>query len=133
MAPGHSLATIRRRFAEFGLTGGNVKIRLLDTRSLKLISCKLRQAPAYIAISHVWADKLFPVAEKADISNTMGYQMTIAALRDTNSRIHHVWVDTWCIDQDDDKDKLQQIPWMGQIYRTADFVLITLNRNLDHT
>lgn len=111
----------------------SICFQLVDTRSLKLISSKLREAPPYIAISHVWTEALFPVAQKHDIGNTIGYQIVLAALRETSPKINHLWVDTWCIDQHDDKDKHRQMPLMGQIYRTAEFVLVTLGHNLNHT
>jgi hypothetical protein len=42
------------------------------------------------------------------------------------SRPSYFWVDTWCIKQDDAKDKAVQIPLMGQVYSQAIEVLIML-------
>ena len=108
-------------------------IQLLDTRSLKLITCELTQAPAYVAISHVWAEKLFPVSPKKFIGSVTGFRLVIAALSKRSPEIHHIWVDTWCIDQENTIDKHRQMRLMGEIYQTANFVLVTLNHNLNHT
>lgn len=34
------------------------------------------------------------------------------------------WIDTWCIDQDDEQEKLRQIPLMADIYSKAGDVLV---------
>ncbi|MDI1490024.1 MAG: hypothetical protein OHK93_001223 [Ramalina farinacea] len=59
--------------------------------------------------------------------------MVIAALEKLSPQTHHFWVDTWCIDQENDIDKHRQIRSMGDIYRAADFVLVTLHHRLNHT
>ena len=158
MATTHKKETLRQIFTEVGVKINRLKkrrvpeaspssspvipdpadsaslcIRLVDTRSSKLISTELRKASTYIAISHVWAENLFPVAQKNDIGKAVGYHMITAALEQLCPLTHHIWVDTWCIDQNDSIDKHRQIRSMGDIYRTADFVLITLSHNLNQT
>lgn len=46
---------------------------------------------------------------------------------DDVDRPQYCWADTWCIDQNDPNDKLRQIPLMGDIYRDAQSVIITVN------
>jgi hypothetical protein len=41
----------------------------------------------------------------------------------------YCWIDTWCIDQNDAEDKLRQIPLMGEIYKGALLVLITVRHH----
>lgn len=40
--------------------------------------------------------------------------------------VEHCWIDNFCIKQDDEADKLQQIPLMGDIYSRAEVVAIVL-------
>jgi hypothetical protein len=56
--------------------------------------------------------------------------MLQAALHQNFRNIKHFWVDTWCIDQNDDDNKYRQIPQMGTIYRKAEAVLVTVNQEL---
>lgn len=63
------------------------------------------------------------------MSTTPGMGMVAAVLQDLHDldKPQYCWADTWCIDQDDPDDKLRQIPLMGDIYRNAHTVIITVN------
>jgi hypothetical protein len=54
--------------------------------------------------------------------------MVSVVLRENTSKEipRFCWADTWCIDQSDPDDKFRQIPLMGDIYRDAQSVIITV-------
>lgn len=47
--------------------------------------------------------------------------------------IKYCWIDTWCIDQNDPEDKRRQIPMMGEIYRNALCVVVTVRHRFSFT
>lgn len=98
----------------------------VDTGSLEDVS--LAQMPPFIAISHTWAEALYPPGTAFAL---MPGARAIRCLIDQNfPKIHHCWVDTLCIDQADPKDKQRQIPNMGTIYGNAEAVAIVMNTAL---
>lgn len=86
--------------------------------------------PKYLALSHVWSEGLFSPTMVHNMTESRGLQMIQSALHQKFRDIRHFWVDTWCIDQNDEDDKYRQIPQMGTIYRKAEAVLVTVNQEL---
>jgi hypothetical protein len=103
--------------------------KLINLKTFELEPFVIGQLPPYVATSHVWSENLFPVSAKSAISSTPGMRMVAIALQDLDDihRPQYCWADTWCIDQNDPNDKLRQIPLMGNIYRAAHSVIITVN------
>ena len=105
-----------------------VKTRLVNLDTHLLESFEIAQMPPYAAVSHVWTEELFPVTEIKAMDKTDGMAMVSSAMKQIQfQRPAYCWIDTWCIDQNDDEDKRVQIPLMRDIYRDAEFVIITTN------
>jgi hypothetical protein len=92
---------------------------------LKVIDCRMRsviEAPPncmYAALSYVWG----PQHEKSD-QHTGNFRLPSMVPRTIDDAIslvqvlgwNYLWVDRYCIDQNDDNDKREQIGRMGEIY-----------------
>ncbi|OTB18706.1 hypothetical protein K445DRAFT_19310 [Daldinia sp. EC12] len=82
----------------------------------------------YDALSYTWGAPSFTEEVFIDRSYLMITPNLFYALRrfrmPTETRM--IWVDAICINQEDDKEKARQIPFMRQIYRSASSVLVWL-------
>jgi len=96
--------------------------RLLCLDDLTLQRFDIGSFPPYIAISHTWAERIFDDIPGFDSS--LGGRAIRKALSEKFPAVNHCWVDNFCIIQDNENDKFEQIPLMGDIYRNADAVLI---------
>jgi Heterokaryon incompatibility protein (HET) len=87
--------------------------------------------PPYLAISHVWSETLYPPSLRGSPQDADGMRMitTLVTSSPKSMLCSYCWIDTWCIDQDDTEDKLRQIPLMGEIYKGALLVLITVRHH----
>jgi hypothetical protein len=100
-------------------------IRLLDTLDWVLREFELGSAPPYLAVSHAWSDHIFP--PETPIFSSLGGKVVQKVVGTCFPTIHHCWVDNFCIKQNDEDDKLQQIPLMGSIYHNSDAVIVVLS------
>lgn len=80
------------------------------------------ETPRYLAISHTWADSLFPAG--VPFLKTLGSSAVHSLSHTEFQDVAYCWVDTLCIDQTDEEDKQRQIPLMGLIYGNAQVVAI---------
>ena len=96
--------------------------RLLCLDDLTLQSFEIGSSPSYIAVSHVWADKVF--VDLPHFDSSLGGRAIRAAWAERFPTVKYCWIDNFCILQDNENDKFEQIPLMGDIYRGADVVLI---------
>ncbi|PMD16702.1 hypothetical protein NA56DRAFT_580067 [Hyaloscypha hepaticicola] len=96
--------------------------RLLCLDDLTLRQFDIGSSPPYIAISHAWSERLFDDIPGFDSS--LGGRAIRKAFSEKFPATNHYWVDNFCILQDNENDKFEQIPLMGEIYRGADAVLI---------
>jgi hypothetical protein len=106
-----------------------VSTKLLNVRTLQLEQYDISSLPPYLAISHVWADELYPPECLHSITETqpLGMQMVMSAFEHEDlQNVHYCWIDSWSIDQNDDVDKKSQIPQMDKIYRKAQAMAITV-------
>jgi Heterokaryon incompatibility protein (HET) len=96
--------------------------RLVNIQSGRVERYSITEIPPYIAISHTWADKLFPpgVPFSESSGSRAVHSLSQTEYKDTN----YCWIDTLSIDQVDDEDKQRQIPLMGLIYGNAVVVAI---------
>ena len=108
-----------------------VRTRLINLVGFGLEEHEIGKMPPYIAVSHVWAESLFPVNQIHAIDKTKGMTLVLEAVAQIRlgqtpmpEPPAYCWIDTWCIDQHDTKDKNAQIPAMGTIYKNAEFVII---------
>ena len=84
----------------------------------------LDHIPPFIAISHAWGERLFP--PNVPFNLQPGAEAVLVLIAQRFPHIHHCWIDTLCIDQNDEEDKQRQIPLMSEIYGNADVVAIVL-------
>ena len=65
--------------------------------------------PAYLAVSHTWADNLFP--HGVPFAESSG-RLALTHLLELGDYINiaYCWIDTLCIDQNDDDDKKARFP-----------------------
>jgi hypothetical protein len=103
-------------------------IRLFNVCDSVLEEFELNSTPPYLAVSHAWSDHIFP--PDTPILSSLGGQIIQKAIDTCFPKIHHCWVDNFCIKQDDEDDKLRQIPLMGSIYHNADAVIVVLSCEL---
>lgn len=123
-------------------------IRLLkihDSSQTEIISITLSTVPLsdkaipYIALSYTWTSQ-YRFQETNNRRHSIicnGKPMVVlenlhAALYQLRSarRIDHIWADYICINQADNVEKSEQVPLMGQIYTTAECVLVWLGEGL---
>lgn len=100
-------------------------VRLFNTRESLLQEFELGNTPPYLAVSHAWSDHIFPPG--TPILSSVGGKVVQKVIGTCYPTIHHCWVDNFCIKQDDDDDKLQQIPLMGSIYHNSEAVIVVLS------
>ena len=100
--------------------------RLLKWEDGVITMVALDEMPPYVAVSHTWAHQHFPIEKKADVSSANGMKQLnlFLGMRSDWPMYQYLWIDTWCIDQDDEQDKSRQIPLMAAIYSHAGDVLV---------
>ena len=98
--------------------------RLVHVETGQIESYSLGSSPLYVAVSHTWADALFPPGQR--FRQMKGWKHIKSLVSSHYSYINHCWIDTLCIDQNDPDDKQRQIPLMGEIYGNAELVAITV-------
>ncbi|KAI0378994.1 HET-domain-containing protein [Hypomontagnella monticulosa] len=137
---------LARRRVPLPPEGGPIykELRSTDIRLLTIeksengepIRCFLRRVPLsvdlkYIALSYVWGDQ----RDKKDISLNrrlfpVGANL-YQALQDISqlkwfTESSYLWVDSICINQDDNDEKSKQVPRMAQIYRLASQIIVSV-------
>jgi hypothetical protein len=93
-----------------------------------LIEFHLEKKPIYEAVSYTWSKPVFPERLNLDdgslqITENVAWALKRFRLTD-NSRL--LWIDSVCINQDDDKEKGQQVSLMADIFMQASQVLVWL-------
>lgn len=123
------LSATRSIYANTPLDDPHTRNRLLRRLSLEssyeLLTCKLTDAPPFRAISYTWGDPadtsiIFVNSRSFGVRKNCQYALWQAGL---HSGEPHIWIDSICINQDDNAEKGPQVARMGQIYRTATNVL----------
>lgn len=106
--------------------------RLIDLTHWKVINASPNHS--YLALSYVWGRDMVSMLTKktlpefsvenglqhVEIPRTIRNAMSFT--RDIGHR--YIWVDSFCIVQDDGNDKMHQLPIMHKIYSNADFVTV---------
>ena len=120
-----------REIRTLTLKGGNYHDELSCV--LKVVS--LNDAPQYEALSYVWgaADDAQNIrVNNKTITVTRYLEITLRYLRNPAAdRI--LWIDAICINQKDVTERNSQVTFMGDIYRSADHVLVWLGEADDES
>jgi hypothetical protein len=120
----YSLDPQRHEIRTITLKAGNYHDKLSCT--LKVVS--LDDGPCYEALSYVWGPSDCPETVSVnDITITVTRYLEIALRhlrKTTTDRI--LWIDAVCINQKDVSERNSQVTFMGDIYRSADQVLVRL-------
>lgn len=112
---------------------------------LKLIDCGSRsivKAPLvdFVALSYVWG----PQATQSLPGNRTGPRVTTELLKDIPKTVedaitvtkklgyNYLWVDKFCIDQDQSQERASEIQRMDAIYRSADVTIVDASGNDPH-
>ncbi|KAF2792901.1 HET-domain-containing protein, partial [Melanomma pulvis-pyrius CBS 109.77] len=94
------------------------------------IKCKLRiinldDCPRFTALSYVWGTYApishFIICDNVKVNITSNCHSALRHLRKKLGKLT-IWLDSVCINQDDQNEKLRQIPLMGGIYSIAESV-----------
>jgi hypothetical protein len=113
---------------------GNIRLLLLHRRNpIDAINCTLfevnsKAAPSYEAISYTWGNPL-----ETDHLWVNGFRLRIPksayTVLDNRSSLwtpRLLWIDSICVNQDDEEEKVSQIQLMKNIYSNALFVSVCL-------
>jgi hypothetical protein len=95
-----------------------------------LVVVSLLEAPPYIAISYTWGDpeivgQLWFLQGGWSIGLTRSTTSILENLLDGVTRVW-IWIDAICINQSDNVEKSSQVSMMGDIYRQAQQVVVSL-------
>ncbi|TVY32068.1 Heterokaryon incompatibility protein 6,OR allele [Lachnellula subtilissima] len=134
-------------YASLPLAPDSKSIRVLDLDEARDLSDRgelsgqlrvvsLIEKPSYLALSYVWGT--FASPENTISCGTDSIKITSncwSALWHIRKAFGQVtiWVDSICINQDDDEEKASQIPLMGDIYTFADSTYVWLGKANTHS
>ena len=117
------------------------KFRLIDVHRRRIVSAYSESR--YIALSYVWGSN--PDRSKMTLQSTLRILEQDGALIDRRIsktvdnairaccflKEDYLWVDQYCIVQDNESDKLEQVSAMSTIYSSAVFVMIVTDGNMN--
>lgn len=105
------------------------RFRLLDLPTARLETYEIGHAPPYLAVSHAWSDQIF----SNGVESSFGGTAVKNIIAERFPSVRKCWIDNFCIKQDDEADKLEQLPLMGDIYHRAEVVAVVLTCNFGFT
>jgi len=105
----------------------SVKLRLIDCDDVKLVDHL--QGTEYVALSYVWGDTDREPLDKDAISSGILPKSIPRVIENAievtrNLNIRYLWVDRYCINQDDDVERDLQIRAMDAVYQNATLTII---------
>ncbi|KAM0519585.1 hypothetical protein ACHAPE_003764 [Trichoderma viride] len=122
------------------LPSGESKFRLIDVQEQRIVDST--HSERYIALSYVWGLATPAVLTKDTLSRyslkgglqAIQLPQTIADCMQLVQSLgeRYLWVDSLCIIQDDDDDKLEQLRTMDTVYRSATLVVVAAAGNDAH-
>jgi ankyrin repeat protein len=98
------------------------RIRVLDCHTRRVID-----APddcRYVALSYVWGDERYPSPKKDEIVQFLPQTVEDSVAATIRLGYRYLWVDMYCILQDDATDLHNQLRQMDRIYRGAQVTII---------
>ncbi|KAK5136505.1 hypothetical protein LTR08_002849 [Meristemomyces frigidus] len=99
-----------------------------DTIKCTLTRATFDESLDYKCLSYVWGstnDKQTIVLDGEEHAVTVNLHAVLRRLRDAGMR-SPIWIDALCINQQDDSDKQEQVAMMGEIFGSAQEVLVWL-------
>lgn len=103
-------------------------IRLIDCQKRIVIAAKdldQRDPPSYVALSYVWGSTDHPpIQTDAHLPGMLPQVIEDAIHVTLATGYRYLWVDQYCIDQDDTPHKSQQIRIMDRIYSSAAWTIV---------
>jgi hypothetical protein len=104
------------------------RIWLIDVRCRSLVSYRESCSKRYAALSYMWGGVSQPRIRKAQrLPKVLPLTVEDAMTAAKNLNIEYVWVDSMCIDQGNEEEKLSQISIMDQIYEGAVITFVALD------
>lgn len=101
---------------------------------LQSFRCNLENAPAYKAMSYTWESgqirRLFVDSKQLHVRVNCFRALQQASLHYANELI---WIDSICINQEDNSEKNSQVGRMGEIYSRAELVLACVGDHEDNS
>ena len=98
-----------------------------DAADISFINVRLSDAPVYSALSYTWDQLSGPPVQ--GLRYTPNLAAAMSYLSSLTSKMELWWVDALCIDQDNVKEKADQVAMMRSIYETASKVWVWLGRS----
>ncbi|KAN0099122.1 Heterokaryon incompatibility protein (HET) domain containing protein [Hyaloscypha variabilis] len=98
-----------------------------------LAAVSLDDAEEYEALSYTWGDvnqQTFIIVDGVDHAITVNAAIALWHLRRKQSS-RNLWIDTLCINQQDDEERIHQVQLMKHIYSKASNVLAWLGPSFD--
>ncbi|KAK3342425.1 heterokaryon incompatibility protein-domain-containing protein [Neurospora tetraspora] len=120
------------------LKGEGVKasiFRLIDTKTKAVVGFeehRLGDTP-YVTLSYVWGttqqvmlkrENLLQLQSAGSLAHITPQTIIDAMIFTSDMGYRYLWVDLFCIIQDDDTDKMSQIQNMGDIYKNSVFTIV---------
>lgn len=99
------------------------RFRLYRLSTGRLETYEIGYSPPYIAVSHAWSEQVFSTG----VESSFGGAAIRKVIAERLPAVEYCWIDNFCIKQDDEADKLEQIPLMRDIFSRAETVAIVLN------
>jgi ankyrin repeat protein len=110
-------------------------LRILPGRPQDVIRCEMRHSTLdteldYTALSYTWGrgpdnDRIVVNGHEMRIRKNLGRFLS-SARQTLSKQFEWIWIDALCINQKDNRERMQQVELMAQIYRLATSVLIWL-------
>ncbi len=107
-----------------------------EPRGIKLIDCETRhviqaQSQKYVALSYVWGLAALDPGYDDRVKDGRMPDVLLKTIEDAilatmKLGYRYLWIDRYCIDQDNEEEKAGQIIQMNPIYRHAEVTLIAL-------
>jgi hypothetical protein len=101
---------------------------------LRVVSLDDYPCPYYEALSYTWGSTgstALVTINNHPLNITINAFAALESLR-TRRATRTIWIDSICIDQENDDEKNVQLPLMGDVYRSAAVVNVWLGRTKEH-
>jgi len=116
-----SLCSSRHRICDLKIPSSNACQKLIDCETRTIV---LDENQSYVALSYVWGlgsdTSRDPKTLPTDLPNTIQDAMTVT--KELGYR--YLWVDRYCIDQENEQEKTDQVGKMDLIYKNAELTII---------
>ena len=116
-----SLCSSRHRICDLQIPSSNACQKLIDCETRAIV---LGENQPYVALSYVWGlssdTSRDPKTLPTDLPNTIQDAMTVTK----KLGYQYLWVDRYCIDQENEQEKTDQVGKMDLIYQNAELTII---------